>query len=144
MSEEDRGITNNKAELRALLEAVRAAEAKARAWKFADSLGVSGLKPHIEVYTDSTYALLRAAAGARKRANGTSSRKHGGTIRQLRRTLERVKDVLGPSRVRILKVRGHSGHAGNDVADRLAAEGRDGRAMPSANLHLQGRALKWD
>ena len=67
-------------------------------------------------------------------------RRHRDVTRMIREALAHARAVLGAGNVLIRKVRGHSGHAGNDIADELATEGRAGRALPSASLCLKAKA----
>ena len=115
----DRGHTNNVGELRGLLQGIREAEAIARQ---RDRRG------GVRVYTDSTYAILTAAAMRRGRSANAVLRS------AVRRAIDRVAELAGHGWLRLCKVRGHSGREGNDIADALATEGRNGRAMPSAGL----------
>ena len=123
---EERGSTNNDAELRGLLEAAREASKLAHAFTAANANGVNtcSSKPRITIHTDSTYAILRAVGPT------TRKRRHRDVTRMIREALAHARAVLGAGNVLIRKVRGHSGHAGNDIADELATEGRAGRALP--------------
>ena len=133
---EERGSTNNDAELRGLLEAAREASKLAHAFTAANANGVNACssKPRITIHTDSTYAILRAVGPT------TRKRRHRDVTRMIREALAHARAVLGAGNVLIRKVRGHSGHAGNDIADELATEGRAGRALPSASLCLKAKA----
>ena len=133
---EERGSTNNDAELRGLLEAARETSKLAHAFTAANANGVNACssKPRITIHTDSTFAILRSVGPT------TRKRRHRDVTRMIREALAHARAVLGAGNVLIRKVRGHSGHAGNDIADELATEGRAGRALPSASLCLKAKA----
>ena len=131
---EERGSTNNDAELRGLLAAARAASALAQASRDEPGVNACRAKPLVTIHTDSTYAILRAVGPPVKK------KKHRDITRMIRSALASTRAVLGPGNVLLRKVRGHSGHAGNDIADALATEGRAGHAMPSAALILKAKS----
>ena len=129
---EERGSTNNDAELRGLLAPAREASKLAQAFT-ANAVNTCSVKPSITIHTDSTYAILRAVGPTAKK------KRHRDVTRMIRSALACARAALGPGNVILRKVRGHSGHAGNDVADALATEGRAGHAMPSAALILKAK-----
>ena len=98
------------------------------------ALSTCTAKPRVTIHTDSTYAILRAVGSPKVK------RKHREITGMIRVALASARAILGAGNVLIRKVRGHSGHAGNDIADALATEGRAGRAMPSAELTIKAKA----
>ena len=131
---EERGVTNNDAELRGLLEAAREASKLAHAFTAEPGVNTCTAKPRVTIHTDSTYAILRAVGSPKVK------RRHREITGMIRVALASARAILGAGNVLIRKVRGHSGHAGNDIADALATEGRAGRAMPSAELTIKAKA----
>ncbi len=117
-------VTNNRMELRAVLEAL------------------DGLPPgeQVEVISDSRYvvdALSRWIHGWRRKGWRTAG---GGPV--LNRDLIEAIDALGSTlRVRYAWVRGHDGHAVNEVVDRLAlAAATGGRGPDEAAVRAALRA----
>ena len=109
-----RKLTNNTGELSALRaaceEIVASVPAGDNAMISSDSaMSIGKLVGSKLVHSSKNFAL---AAGARA------------AYRAARRK-------LGSGRLLVEKVRGHSGHAWNNVADELAAEGRAGRTTPT-------------
>ena len=109
---------------------------------------------HIEVQSDSMCAIL-AALGARpgstragrRRAKKDSS--NDAIKRRLRQAYAAARRKAGPGRLTIRKVKGHSAHVFNEVADELAAIGRatdtSSDELPQSTAELSdrfGRALQ--
>ena len=82
---------------------------------------------HVEVQSDSMCAILAAfggAAGTRRRRK-RSKDPNAQLKRRLRATYVTARKRVGKGRLVIRKVRGHSGHIWNEIADALAGAGRE-------------------
>ena len=134
--------TNNAGEILAMTRMLEAASA----------IALPG--EHIEVQSDSMCAIL-AALGARpgstragrRRAKKDSS--NDAIKRRLRQAYAAARRKAGPGRLTIRKVKGHSAHVFNEVADELAAIGRatdtSSDELPQSTAELSdrfGRALQ--
>ena len=78
------------------------------------------------IASDSAYVIGKVLAGRL-----VHSCKNFALVAATRAAYRAARRKLGTGRLAITKVRGHSGHAWNDVADALAAEGRSGRTTPT-------------
>ena len=134
--------TNNAGEILAMTRMLEAASA----------IALPG--EHIEVQSDSMCAIL-AALGARPgttRAGRRCAKKcksNDAIKRRLRQAYAATRRKAGPGRLTIRKVKGHSSHVFNEVADELAAIGRatdtSSDELPQSTAELSdrfGRALQ--
>lgn len=85
------------------------------------------------IYTDSQYAidcLCKWHHGWAK-ANWTTCKKN-------KRMIQTILMIMRYHTVEFVKVRGHSGDPGNELADRLAKQGSHGKSKSDVGLLLQG------
>ena len=89
-------------------------------------------------HTDSTHALIEAH-GYRTNKRKPKRGMYENLKRRLRRAYADLRAKLGAANVHVLKVKAHSGHAWNDVADALAADGRARASSATAETLDKGR-----
>ena len=114
--------TNNAGELIAMTKMLQAAPT------------LAGPHERVEIQSDSLVAILAALGGtARKRRRQTRKKDPNAQLkRNIRAAYAIAKKRLGHRRLTIRKVKGHSGHHWNEIADALAGIGREAATTEQA------------